>query len=91
MGSTPNILENAKKALEKANNFTRSTTSQAGNKANPFSAPPLKKLNEPATDYSHAREARKAPGEFLGIRSDEAPDIKSGLESREAAKKALEQ
>jgi hypothetical protein len=83
MGSVPNVLEGAKKALDKANNFTKSVT---GNKPSAF-APEVK----PRTDYSHAREARKAPGEFLGVRSNEAPEINTALASREQAKKVLDQ
>jgi len=86
MSSVPNILEGAKHALDKANNFTKSVT---GGKPSAFA--PKSEAKPETSDYFHAREARKAPSEFLGVRSDEAPDIKSGLESREAAKKALEQ
>lgn len=88
MGSTPNVLAGAKKALENANNFTKSVT---GGKPNAFAPKAESKPQAAKSDYSHARDARKSGGEFLGVRSDEAPDIKSGLESREAAKKALEQ
>ncbi len=82
MGSVPNILKGAKKALDKANNFTKSVT---GNKPSMFTP-----NSEAPTDYSHAREARKAP-EFMGVRSNEAPEINTALASREQAKKALDQ
>lgn len=36
------------------------------------------------TDYTHAREARKDGGhEFLGIRSDEGPELNTALKERE--------
>lgn len=81
--STTAALAGAHKALDSANKFTKSVT---GNQPNAF-AP----KDKPKTDYSHAREARKAPGEFMGIRSDEAPEINVAIKAREDAKKALEQ
>ncbi len=91
MSSVPNILEGARKALNKANNFTDSATRQAGNKANPF-VPSAKKSQAEASDYSHARSARVNAGhEFMGIKSDQAPEINTALAGREQAKKALEQ
>ncbi len=89
MGAVPNALANAKKALDSANNFTKSVT---GGKPSAFAAKPEAKAQPEKTDYSHARDARTSAGhEFLGVRSDEAPDIKSALDNREQAKKALEQ
>lgn len=86
MGSISNILEGAKKTLDKANNFTKSVT---GGTPNAFAS---KSEAKPETsDYSHAREARKSPSEFLGVKSDQAPELKSALDNREQAKKALEQ
>lgn len=77
---TAAALANAKKALADANKFTHSVT---GDKPNAFA---------PKTDYSHVREARKAaPSEFMGVRSDAAPELKSALDQREATKKALDQ
>lgn len=91
MGTNPTaaILEGAKKTLANANKFTDSATSQAGNKVNPF-APSAKKPQAEATDYSHARTARKS-SEFMGIKSDQAPEINTALTNREQAKKAMEQ
>ncbi len=89
MSSVSNILEGAKKALDKANNFTKSVT---GGKPNAFAAKPEAKSQPEKTDYSHARSARADAGhEFLGIKSNEAPEINTALASREQAKKALEQ
>jgi hypothetical protein len=94
MGSTANALANAKKALEKANNFTGSATKQAGNVSNPFTPPKDEGARSAAapTDYSHARSARASAGhEFMGVRSDEAPELNSALEQRATAEKALQQ
>jgi hypothetical protein len=79
-------LEGAKKALESANRFTSSV---AGGKPNAFAPKPEVKKPE-RSDYSHVRETRKTP-EFMGVRSDEAPEINTALAARETAKKALEQ
>lgn len=91
MGSNPTaaILDNAKKALDKANDFTKSVT---GGKPNAFALPKQKVEAKPEpSDYSHARAQRPGGKEFLGIRSNEAPDINIALKNREDAKKALEQ
>jgi hypothetical protein len=85
MSAIPNILEGAKKALDKANDFTKNVT---GGRPNAFATKPEPKPER--TNYSHVREARKAP-EFLGVRSNEAPEINTALDQREAAKKALQQ
>ena len=81
MSTVPSILEGAKKTLDNANKFTHSVTH---GKPNMFAS-------KAPTDYSHVREARKAPGEFMGMKSDQAPEINTALENREQAKKALEQ
>lgn len=81
MSTVPSILEGAKKTLDNANKFTHSVTQGKPNMFAP-KAP---------TAYSHVREARKAPGEFMGMKSDQAPEINTALENREQAKKALEQ
>jgi hypothetical protein len=90
MGTNPTvaILDNAKKALDKANNFTKSVT---GGKPNAFAPKSEVKAQPEPTDYSHARAQRPGGKEFLGIRSNEAPDINIALKNREDAKKALEQ
>jgi hypothetical protein len=86
MGSTSQALANAKKALDSANKFTNSVT---GGKPNAFS-------------YSAAHTARKAEAsapahkaepskEFMGVRSNEAPELNAALQAREDAKKALDQ
>lgn len=80
MSTTPNALASAKAALEKANNFTSNVT---GGKPNA-----LAPKSEQKSGYSHAREARG--GEFMGIRSDEAPELNAALKTREDAKKALQ-
>ena len=87
MGSTANVLANAKKALENANKFTGSVT---GGKPSAFTPKPGPKAQPAKADYSHVREARKAP-EFLGVRSDEAPELNTALQAREEAKQALQQ
>lgn len=86
MGSTSNILQSAKATLDKANNFTKSVE---GHTPGTFSPKESKPSTAAPTDYSHARTARKS--EFMGVRSDEAPELKSALDQREQAKKALEQ
>jgi hypothetical protein len=80
------VLAGAKKALDNANKFTSGVTS---GKPSAFAPKAESKAQPERTDYSHAREARKAP-EFMGVRSDEAPEINTALASREQAKKALE-
>ena len=73
MGSTPNVLSGAKKALEKAQSFTKSVE---GKTSSTFT-PPAR------SQYSQVREARrKEPGEFLGIRSDQAPELKEAQAAR---------
>jgi hypothetical protein len=86
MSSTPNALEAAKKALAGANNFEKSVDKQSGTTAKPAPKPAAARA-----DYSHAREARKAPGEFMGVKSDQGPELNSALESHEQAKAALNQ
>ncbi len=90
MGTNPTVaaLAGAKKALESANKFTRSVT---GGKPDVFAPKPEVKAKPETTDYSRARAARKGEGEFLGVRSNEAPELNIALKAREDAKKALEQ
>jgi hypothetical protein len=89
MGSTVNALESAKKALENANKFTRSVT---GGQPSAFTPKSEAKPQPERTDYSHARAARKEePHEFMGIRSNEAPELNTALRTREEANKALQQ
>lgn len=87
MGSRPNALEQAKTVLAGAKGFTSGVTKQAGNKENPF---------EPKADYVYAREARRAAAPpshpydgFMGIRSNQAPELNTALQTREEARKAL--
>jgi hypothetical protein len=85
------ILEGAKAALHSAEAFTNSATKQAGNKENPFK-PAAPKSESTRTDYSHARQARQDAGhEFMGIRSNQAPELNTALESRAEAERALKQ
>jgi hypothetical protein len=91
MGANPvaAALAGAHKALDSANKFTGSVT---GGKPSAFAPKPEAKAQPEKTDYSHARDARKDAGhEFLGVRSNEAPELKSALDAREQAKKALDQ
>jgi hypothetical protein len=86
-GTNPvaSILAGAKKTLETANKKFPSSMASA------IVTPPAKPAGEsPATQYSHARTARKG-GEFMGVKSNQAPEINTALEARETAKKALEQ
>ena len=88
-GFVPNAIASAKKALHDADNFGQRET---GNK----------KAGDPPS-YSAARSARTAEGsapahhaaapakEFLGIRSDEAPELNTALAARTDAMKALNQ
>ena len=93
MSSTPNALANAHKALDNAEKFTSSVVKQAGGKSDAF------KSSKPS--YTDAHNARKAEGtatahpaapvkEFMGIRSDEGPDLKA-VQDRGAAMKELNQ
>jgi phage gpG-like protein len=86
MSSIPSILEGAKQALKNADNFGQRET---GNK----------KAGSPPS-YAAAHEARKAEGsatahaaapakEFMGVRSDEAPELNTALKARGDAQKAL--
>lgn len=84
MSSVPHILEGAKKALESANKFTNSVT---GGKPSAF-APKEKPQTEKA-DYAHARSARKSAGSFMGVRSDQGPELKAAEQSHAEAEKAL--
>jgi hypothetical protein len=76
-------LKSANAALDNAKNFTSSVT---GGKPSAIKAPTVTTPEKP--DYSHAREARKS-GEFMGVRSDEGGELKSALDNRDQAKKAL--
>jgi hypothetical protein len=85
--STESVLANAKKALESANKFTSNVE---GRKPSMFA--PKGEAKAASSDYSHARSARKEAGhEFMGVRSDQAPELNAALKSREDARKALEQ
>jgi hypothetical protein len=85
MSSTPNILEGAKKALDSANKFTSSVT---GGKPSAFA--PKAKAQPEKTDYSHAREARKSAGEFLGTSSDSST-AKAALDNADKTREAIKE
>jgi hypothetical protein len=76
-------LESAKKTL---NDVSHSKVDTGGQHA----WTPPSKAQPSKTDYSHAREARKTPGEFMGVHSDQGSELKDAMASREANKKALE-
>jgi len=79
MGSVPNILSGAKKALEKAQSFTKSVE---GKTPSTF-ASSGEKYPAAQSQYSRVREARrKEPGEFMGVRSDQAPELKYAERAR---------
>lgn len=87
MGASPSVesvLKSAHKTLDKANKFQHSVTGGSPDLA-------AKPDTKPASsNYTHVREARKSPGEFMGVRSDQGSELKSAVESRENARKALE-
>lgn len=92
MSSTPSVnaaLANAKRALDNANNFTKNVVKQSGGTEDAFKSKEQPKAA--ASNYTHARAARKVGDSFLGVRSNEAPEINTALKAREDAKKALEQ
>lgn len=86
MSSVPNALASAKETLRKANEFTGNVVKQAGGKSDAF-AP--KSTRSQSSDYGHVRTARKEGGEFMGVKSDEAADIKSAEAARGQYKDAL--
>lgn len=90
MGSVPNILSGAKKALEKAKEFTRSVE---GSNESMFAEKPPKAAapgTPPRSQYAHVRAARREePGEFMGVRSDQAPELNAAVAARGQYKEAL--
>jgi hypothetical protein len=79
-------LAGARKVLEGANN------SNVSPKASPYAPKPQPKPAAASSDYSHARSARKEEGhEFMGVSSNQAPELNAALKSREDAKKELDQ
>ena len=83
------ILAGAKKALEKARAFTKSAE---GHEPSMFAQKPPKAAapGTPArSQYSRVRDARKEPGEFMGIRSDQAGELKSAQAARGQMGEAL--
>lgn len=74
-------LAGAHKAIDSANKFESSVNKQSGVPAKPPTA---------KSDYAQAREARKNPDEFMGVRSNQAPELNTALAERAEAKKALE-
>lgn len=79
------MLAGAKKTLDSANNFTKSVT---GGKPNAFAPKPGAAASS-ASKYAPVREARKSPGEFMGISSDQGAELKSAEAARAQAKEAL--
>lgn len=79
-------LASAHKALDSATKFSSDVTHQAGNKTDPTAPKPA----AAKSDYSHAREARKGEGEFMGQSSNAASELNAALDKRAEAKKALE-
>lgn len=73
MGSTANVLEGAKKALDNANKFTSNVT---GGKPSAFALKPEVKAQPERTDYSHARAARTSLG-------SEVESAAAGLKSKQ--------
>jgi len=87
MGASPSVesvLKGAHKALDSANKFQHNVT---GGKPDLAAKPDVRPA---ASNYTHVREARKSPGEFMGVRSDQGSELNSAMESRENARKALE-
>jgi len=75
-------LAGAHKALDNANN------SSVGTKSGHSGFTPKK---TPPTDYSHARAARPGGEGFMGVKSDQGPELKAANESHDNAVKALNQ
>lgn len=82
------ILAGAKKALAKAQAFTKSTESQDPGQFAKTPPKPTAPGTPPRSQYSEVRDARKA-GEFMGVRSDQAGEIKSAQAARGQYKDAL--
>lgn len=89
MGSVPNIIAKSKDILKKANEFTGSVVKQAGGDKDAFEPPKPKAAAAAPSHYSVARSARREAGEFMGVRSDEAPELKSAEAARGQYKDAL--
>lgn len=91
MSSVPNVIARAKDVLKKANEFTGSVVKQSGGTKNAFAKPPQRAAESAAapSHYSVARSARKEPGEFMGIRSDQAAELKSAEAARGQMSEAL--
>jgi len=88
MGASPSVesvLKGAHKALDSANKFQHKVTAGKPDLA----AKPDTKTAPAASNYTHVREARKSPGEFMGVRSDQAGELNSAMASHESAKAAL--
>lgn len=86
MGASPSVesvLKGAHKALDSANKFQHNVT---GGKPDLAAKPNAKPA---ASNYTHVREARKSPGEFMGVRSDQAGELNSAMASHDSAKAAL--
>lgn len=80
-------LASAHKTLEGVDKSSIGTKSGHTN----FQKPAGKPAAAP-TDYSHARDARKASGdEFMGVKADQGTELKAAEANREAAKKVLNQ
>jgi hypothetical protein len=80
-----NALASAHKTLDDVGKSSIGTKSGHTNFPSPKPAAPAAS----ATDYSHAREARKPS--FMGVQSDQGPELKAAEANREAAKKVLNQ
>lgn len=83
MGASPSVESVLKSAHNTLNNANKFQNNVIGDKPNTKPASTV-------SDYTHVREARKSPSEFMGIRSDQGSELKSAVESRESARKALE-
>lgn len=78
-------IANAKKALSDANN-----NRYVGTKSGHSTFTPSKPSGA-SSDYSHARTARKSGDSFMGVKSDQGPELKAAQESHDNAVKALNQ
>lgn len=91
MGTTANALASAKTALANAENFTKGVTKQAGNKTNPFTKPSYTEARRQRVGAPASPPAPKpASKEFMGVRSDEGPELNTALQERQEANRELE-
>lgn len=80
-GFIANALKSSHEALDNANRLQHAAGGPL-HKSEPAASAP--------SNYSHAREARKSGGSFMGVEADKGPELNAALESHAKAKAALE-